>query len=208
MEVSAGFILGFDGDRDDIFDRQIRFIQEAAIPTAMVGLLTALPNTQLYRRLEKEGRITEDSGGNNTHDLRLNFVPRMETGKLLAGYKKVLSEIYSPDLYFDRCLTLLKNTRKHRTSARRIGAWRCGAFTLLPPPPDPVLVQLAVLEVHDTGLLRQTQLARGNGDHGREGAPLLQDDEVRPGAGRFQEVPGFRRAHLPGEGRRCFPCRS
>ena len=78
MEVSGGFIVGFDSDADDIFDRQLRFIQEAAIPTAMVGLLTALPSTRLHRRLEAEGRLTGDSGGgNNTHDLRLNFVPRM-----------------------------------------------------------------------------------------------------------------------------------
>jgi radical SAM superfamily enzyme YgiQ (UPF0313 family) len=130
MEVSAGFILGFDGDKDDIFDRQIRFIQEAAIPTAMVGILTALPNTQLYRRLDAEGRITQDSEGGNTHDLRLNFVPKMDAGKLIAGYKRVLSEIYSPDRYFARCLDLLKNTRKHRTSARRVRAVELRAFAL------------------------------------------------------------------------------
>jgi len=130
MEVSAGFILGFDGDKDDIFDRQIRFIQDAAIPTAMVGLLTALPNTQLYRRLDAEGRITQDSVGGNTHDLRLNFVPTMDMKRLFAGYKRVMATIYKPDRYFDRCLQLLKNTRKHRTSARRVGKTELRAFTL------------------------------------------------------------------------------
>jgi radical SAM superfamily enzyme YgiQ (UPF0313 family) len=130
MEVSAGFILGFDGDKDDIFDRQIRFIQDAAIPTAMVGILTALPNTQLYRRLDAEGRITQDSVGGNTHDVRLNFVPRMDAEKLLAGYKRVLSEIYKPDRYFERCLNLLKNTHKHRTSARRVRGVELRAFAL------------------------------------------------------------------------------
>ena len=130
MEVSGGFILGFDGDKEDIFDRQIRFIQDAGIPTAMVGLLTALPNTRLYKRLKTEGRITEDSGGNNTHDLRLNFVPRMDLGKLLAGYKRVLSEIYKPDRYFERCLKCLKHTRKHRTSVRKIRGVELRAFSL------------------------------------------------------------------------------
>jgi radical SAM superfamily enzyme YgiQ (UPF0313 family) len=57
MEVMAGFIVGFDNDPDDIFERQIRFIRESAIPLAMVGLLTALPDTQLWRRLKKEGRL-------------------------------------------------------------------------------------------------------------------------------------------------------
>lgn len=43
LEVMAGFIIGFDNDPEDIFERQIDFIRESAIPLAMVGLLTALP---------------------------------------------------------------------------------------------------------------------------------------------------------------------
>jgi radical SAM superfamily enzyme YgiQ (UPF0313 family) len=130
MEVSGGFILGFDTDPEDIFDRQIGFIQDAAIPVAMVGLLTAVPNTQLYRRLEAEGRLTHESAGNNTHDLRLNFVPRMDLGKLLAGYRRVLSEIYRPDRYFDRCLKLLRSLKTHRTSHRRVKTTELRAFVL------------------------------------------------------------------------------
>ena len=130
MEVSGGFILGFDTDPEDIFDRQIDFIQDAAIPVAMVGLLTAVPNTQLYRRLEAEGRLTHESVGNNTHDLRLNFVPKMDLVKLLAGYKRVLSEIYRPNRYFDRCLKLLRSLRTHRTSHRRVKATELRAFVL------------------------------------------------------------------------------
>src|SRR5204863_4614542 len=55
MEVMAGFIVGFDNDPIDIFERQIDFIRESAIPLAMVGMLNALPDTQLWRRLEREG---------------------------------------------------------------------------------------------------------------------------------------------------------
>src|SRR5512142_2709209 len=55
MEVMAGFIVGFDSDPEDVFDQQVEFIQESAIPIAMVGLLQALPGTQLHRRLVKEG---------------------------------------------------------------------------------------------------------------------------------------------------------
>jgi radical SAM superfamily enzyme YgiQ (UPF0313 family) len=130
MEVSGGFILGFDTDREDIFDRQIGFIQEAGIPTAMVGLLTAVPNTHLYRRLEAEGRLTDDSSGNNTHDFRLNFVPKMDVGRLLAGYRRVLAEIYKPNRYFERCLKLLRSLEPHRASRRRVGAAEVRAFVL------------------------------------------------------------------------------
>src|ERR1700674_1129366 len=101
MEVMAGFIVGFDNDPDDIFDRQVKFIQESAIPLAMVGLLQALPGTQLYRRLQKEGRIVCDGDGNN-FDLRLNFKPRMDPQRLVDGYRSILQRIYRPDIYYAR----------------------------------------------------------------------------------------------------------
>jgi radical SAM superfamily enzyme YgiQ (UPF0313 family) len=101
MEVMAGFIVGFDNDPEDIFDRQVEFIQESAIPLAMVGLLLALPGTQLYCRLLKEGRIVEEGHGNSM-DVRLNFIPKMNPQRLVEGYKSILHRIYHPDAYYER----------------------------------------------------------------------------------------------------------
>ena len=84
IEVMGGFIVGFDSDPENIFDLQIEFIQKAGIPLAMIGTLIALPNTQLYRRLEREGRIMGETDGNNTHSMEMNFVPRMERDMLEA----------------------------------------------------------------------------------------------------------------------------
>lgn len=110
MEVLAGFIIGFDTDTDDIFDRQINFIQESGIAMAMIGLMLVLPGTRLYRRLEKEGRIIHETCGNNTTGLDLNFIPTMDKDKVIKGYLKVLGTIYSPEKYFERSLTLLSRT--------------------------------------------------------------------------------------------------
>jgi radical SAM superfamily enzyme YgiQ (UPF0313 family) len=107
MEVMAGFIVGFDNDPDDIFERQIEFIRESAIPLAMVGLLTALPDTQLWRRLEREGRLLLESTGNNT-DCSLNFVPKMDATRLIEGYKSIMRAIYSPSEYYQRALDCLE----------------------------------------------------------------------------------------------------
>ncbi|HYE71711.1 MAG TPA: B12-binding domain-containing radical SAM protein, partial [Blastocatellia bacterium] len=107
IEVMAGFIVGFDSDPEDIFERQINFIRESAIPLAMVGLLTALPDTQLWRRLEREGRLVTESSGNNT-DGSLNFVPRMDAKRLIEGYKQILQTIYSPREYYQRALKCLE----------------------------------------------------------------------------------------------------
>jgi radical SAM superfamily enzyme YgiQ (UPF0313 family) len=106
IEVMAGFIVGFDSDPEDIFERQINFIHESAIPLAMVGLLTALPETQLWRRLKKEGRLLNESTGNNT-DCSINFVPQMDIARLIEGYKNILRNIYSPKEYYHRALDCL-----------------------------------------------------------------------------------------------------
>ncbi len=121
MEVSAGFIVGFDTDGEDIFDRQIGFIRESAIPFAMVGLLTALPGTRLYRRLDAEKRLLQGSSGNNTHDFELNFVPVMEKEALIAGYRGVLAEIYRPENYFKRCLSMLRRFPGGKKAVRPVG---------------------------------------------------------------------------------------
>ncbi len=118
MEVMAGFIVGFDNDPDDIFERQIEFIRESAIPLAMVGLLTALPDTQLWRRLEREGRLLLESTGNNT-DGSLNFVPKMDATRLIEGYKSLMRTIYSPGEYYQRALNCLERVVAGAPDARR-----------------------------------------------------------------------------------------
>jgi len=110
MEVLAGFIVGFDADTKSVFDDQIAFIQEAGIPTAMVGLLTALPKTELWKRLQASGRLLRDSTGDNLSTL-LNFVPKMDRDELIAGYRRILATIYSERHYYERVHTLLRNFR-------------------------------------------------------------------------------------------------
>ena len=118
MEVMAGFIVGFDNEPEDIFDLQMAFIRESGIPLAMVGLLTALPDTQLWRRLEKEGRLLDVSTGNNT-DCTINFVPTMNVDRLIEGYKSVLRNIYSPQEYYRRALDCLSRFHKDRIEPRK-----------------------------------------------------------------------------------------
>ncbi len=110
IEVMGGFILGFDTDRDDIFDRMVEFIQQSGIPIAMVGLLQAMPGTQLFRRLCSEGRIVDAGGGNNT-SMHLNFMPRMDTERLMEGYRSVLKRIYACEPYYERVKLYLNRTQ-------------------------------------------------------------------------------------------------
>jgi len=108
MQVMGGFIVGFDSDTSSIFDSQIKFIQQTGVVQAMVGLLTALPQTQLWHRLKKEGRLTQDASGNNT-DGSLNFIPKMNKKELIEGYQKILSTIYGHKEYYQRIQTFIKS---------------------------------------------------------------------------------------------------
>ncbi|GLR88938.1 B12-binding domain-containing radical SAM protein [Bradyrhizobium iriomotense] len=125
MLVTAGFIVGFDSEKVSMADAMIEFIEEAAIPVCMVGLLYALPNTQLTRRLAKEGRLHAD------HDLAsttsgdqctggINFDPVRPLRDILMDYKTVLERVYSPEAYasrVDRLMTLLDRSRQRHELA-------------------------------------------------------------------------------------------
>jgi len=108
LEVQAGFIVGFDHDTPSIFKRQIEFIQKSGIVTAMVGLLSALPKTRLYQRLQTAGRLLKETDGSNT-SLDLNFMPKMKKSVLVKGYKDLLSNIYSPKNYYQRVINFLRD---------------------------------------------------------------------------------------------------
>jgi radical SAM superfamily enzyme YgiQ (UPF0313 family) len=122
MQVMGGFILGFDTDREDIFDRMVDFIQRSGIPIAMVGLLQAMPGTQLFRRLLREGRILDAGQGDNTND-KLNFLPNMDPTRLVEGYRSVLKRIYSCEAYYDRVRVYLSRTYSKSDMKRTRQRW-------------------------------------------------------------------------------------
>jgi radical SAM superfamily enzyme YgiQ (UPF0313 family) len=105
LEVTAGFIMGFDADDADALDRQREWILRSPIPQAMLGLLTALPGTQLERRLRREGRLRESSSGETF--ARPNFETKLPESTLLQTYRNALAQIYQPEEYFARCLRSL-----------------------------------------------------------------------------------------------------
>jgi radical SAM superfamily enzyme YgiQ (UPF0313 family) len=110
LEVMGGFIIGFDNDQPNIFERQWAFIQETGIVTAMVGLLNALPKTRLFTRLSAEGRILQKTTGNNL-DAVLNFASRIDRDMLLDGYRSLVKQLYAPKSYYRRISTFLREYR-------------------------------------------------------------------------------------------------
>ncbi|MDR3459047.1 MAG: B12-binding domain-containing radical SAM protein [Verrucomicrobiae bacterium] len=170
LEVMGGFIVGFDSDQPDIFKRQFEFIQRSGVTTAMVGLLTALPQTRLWQRLKREGRLEADSSGNNL-DASLNFQPKLNREYLQTGYRELVKKLYEPKHYYQRIRTFLKT--HHPTGPRlrlsradlnafvkslwvlgvwhrgRTGYWRLFLGTLIRRPRQfPHAIELAILGYH------------------------------------------------------------
>jgi radical SAM superfamily enzyme YgiQ (UPF0313 family) len=125
--VHAGFIIGFDSETQSAADTMVELIEEAAIPVCMVGLLYALPNTQLTRRLEKEGRLhphlrRQDVKSADQCTMGLNFATLRPRQEVLADYARILGRIYDPVAFagrLQRLATLLDNCgRKRPTRAQ------------------------------------------------------------------------------------------
>jgi radical SAM superfamily enzyme YgiQ (UPF0313 family) len=112
MMVMAGYILGVDGEDPHAADRIIELIDASAVPVDMVGLLFALPSTQLARRLAKEGRlpkgfeVVDVSMGGDQCSEGLNFETTRPKADILRDYVRILRAIYSPAAYFDRVLRM------------------------------------------------------------------------------------------------------
>jgi radical SAM superfamily enzyme YgiQ (UPF0313 family) len=107
LQVTGGFIVGFDSDTPSIFQRQIEFIQESGIVTAMVGLLNAPPGTGLYARMREEGRLIGLMSGDNV-DGTTNILPKMGLDALREGYRNMMHHLYSPEHYYERVMTFLR----------------------------------------------------------------------------------------------------
>jgi radical SAM superfamily enzyme YgiQ (UPF0313 family) len=117
LQVMGGFIVGFDSDTPSIFQRQVEFIQNSGIVTAMVGLLQAPYGTQLYERLRQQGRLLDEMSGDNV-DGSTNIVPKMDIDLLKNGYRHILDQIYSPRPFYERVKTFLREYQPSKIQAQ------------------------------------------------------------------------------------------
>jgi hypothetical protein len=113
LYVTAGFIVGFDSEKGSVADAIVELIEEAAIPVCMVGLLYALPNTQLTRRLANEGRLHADllldpAAGMDQCTQGLNFDTLRPRRDVLSDYRRILEKIYEPAAYANRLQRLAR----------------------------------------------------------------------------------------------------
>jgi radical SAM superfamily enzyme YgiQ (UPF0313 family) len=98
ITVNGCFILGLDGDTPEIFDDVLAFVRDSGLYEVQVTFMTAFPNTPLYHRLKREGRLIRDRAWELCTLFDINFQPRgMSVEQLQAGFLKLVKELYSAE---------------------------------------------------------------------------------------------------------------
>lgn len=96
--IIGAFMFGFDSDRKNVFEETVSFIEKNQIELASLAILTPLPGTRLYDRMEKGGRIIERDWSQYTVG-KVVFQPKLMTvDELQEGYywsRKQLSSLSS-----------------------------------------------------------------------------------------------------------------
>jgi radical SAM superfamily enzyme YgiQ (UPF0313 family) len=126
---NGGYIIGFDSESKQISDNMIDSIQKSGICMAMISLLYALPNTQLTRRLESEGRLFQEASrsiGKSDIDQTtsgLNFITLISRTEILKNFIRVINEIYDPSNYYKRVIYTGLNIRPHYRHNPNFRTW-------------------------------------------------------------------------------------
>lgn len=127
VDVLAGFIVGFDNDTLASFEKQYRFIMDSGIQAAMIGLLTALPRTPLYERLEREGRLIPEANDTDNTKLATNIIPKnMSYEAMIEAYQTLYRRLLSDRSIADRIRIKMRhlsspNYRGEYTAREQIG---------------------------------------------------------------------------------------
>ena len=93
--ILAGFIFGLDHDDEGVFERTLRFCERNRIELPSFFILTPLPGTPLFQRMESEGRLLHKDWA-NYNGATVVFKPKLMTEETLQrGFNWACKEAYS-----------------------------------------------------------------------------------------------------------------
>jgi radical SAM superfamily enzyme YgiQ (UPF0313 family) len=102
LGVVPSFIMGFDQETPGAGDRICAFVEQNNLPTVMLNLLQALPNTALWDRLKRENRLIDSGISADMVDTSFNFLPTRPAEEILAEYTRLVDCLYEPAKYLAR----------------------------------------------------------------------------------------------------------
>ena len=109
--ILGSFVLGYDGDTPDVFEKTLRFCEDARLESAIFPILTPYPGTSVRKRLEAEGRIISSDW--RDYDMEhVTFRPKgMTTAQLQDGYNRICRDFYSFPSMFRRIFKLHRSVQ-------------------------------------------------------------------------------------------------
>jgi radical SAM superfamily enzyme YgiQ (UPF0313 family) len=130
LNMIASFIIGFDGEQNGAVERIAEFVEELAIPIMMINILQPLPNTRLWQRLEKEGRLLHGKTSGDFYGMGFNYLPTRPQEEILGEFVRGLDRLYEPSRYLARVYRYFLTMRPTRRALAR------QAGKKLPSPPQ------------------------------------------------------------------------
>jgi radical SAM superfamily enzyme YgiQ (UPF0313 family) len=119
LDIFAGFIIGFDNDTVETFERQFQFITKSGIQASMIGLLTATPKTPLYERLARDGRLIAGANQSDNTKLGTNVMPKgMSYDEMLTGYQALHQRLFSDAGIAARIRNKMRHLKPPRSVSR------------------------------------------------------------------------------------------
>jgi radical SAM superfamily enzyme YgiQ (UPF0313 family) len=122
LEIASGIILGLDTDKPETVDHILNFAEQSQIPLLTINLLQALPQTPLWDRLKREGRLIE-----NDEDRESNVMFKMPYDDVVAMWRRAMTVAYAPknvlSRYFYQCKVTYPNRIKVPNSPQR-SSWK------------------------------------------------------------------------------------
>jgi radical SAM superfamily enzyme YgiQ (UPF0313 family) len=95
IQVNGSFVLGFDHDREDVFEKTVQWVEANRLECATFHILTPYPGTPLFRQMQSDGRLlhTDWSKYDTAHVV---FRPKHLTPQQLAdGYEWCYRRLFS-----------------------------------------------------------------------------------------------------------------
>ena len=114
LDVVASFILGLDGEKPGADTRICQIVEACNLPFVMINILEALPGTDLWARLKKEGRLKPAPTVPDSSEFTLNFIPTRPEAQILAEWRSTIMQLYKPENYLARAFNYIMGMRPTR----------------------------------------------------------------------------------------------
>jgi radical SAM superfamily enzyme YgiQ (UPF0313 family) len=98
IAVNGCLVLGLDGDTAASFDAAWTFVEESGLADVQITVMTAFPGTPLYRRLQAEARLIDETAWEKCTLFDVNIRPKhMSVAELERGFVELGRQLYSAE---------------------------------------------------------------------------------------------------------------